>query len=88
MGLETKKFASAAAQTAGIVYVVCALVVALFPSGSLTLLGWIAHVQPSSIVARSVTLTGFILGLLQVVIYLYIIAWVFAKIYNKSLASK
>ena len=88
MGLETKKFAFAVAETAGIVYLVCTLVVILFPSSSITLLGWIAHVQSSSIAARTVTFPGFILGLLQVVIYSYIIAWVFAKIYNKSLASK
>lgn len=86
MGLETKKFAVAAAQTAGVVYVVCAAVVALFPAASLKLLGWLAHARPESLVFRTVTPAGFILGLLQIIIYSYVIAWVFAKIYNRSLA--
>ena len=87
MKLDVNKFSLAAAATMGIVYVVCAAFVTLFPVFSLQLLGWLVHLVNVDKFAGDVKITilGFILGLLQVVVYTYVGAWVFAWLHNKFL---
>lgn len=84
MELNTKKFALAATETAGILYVACALLVLVAPDLAMTLLGWLAHVTNTEALARSVTMTGVIYGLVQVVVYMYIATFMFAWFYNRS----
>ena len=85
MKLEIQKFSLALAVTMGIIYVVCAIFVALWPDFALQLLGWLVHIVNVDKFAGDVqiTLAGFIFGLLQVVIYTYIGALVFASLHNK-----
>ncbi|MBI5798538.1 MAG: hypothetical protein HZB10_01230 [Candidatus Yonathbacteria bacterium] len=85
MELNTKKFALAATETGAILYVVCALFVAVAPDLAMTLLGWLAHVTNTDTLARSVTMIGVAYGLIQVVVYVYIAASMFSWFYNRSL---
>lgn len=66
-------------------YVVCAVFVAMWPGFALQLFGWFAHLVNVDKFAGDVAITfdGFILGLIQVVVYTYIGAWLIAWLYNK-----
>ncbi len=84
MEFNTQKFALAATETAGILYIACAAFVAVAPKLAMTLLGWLAHVTNTEVLARSVTMSGVAIGLVQVVVYVYIMTWIFASLYNRS----
>ncbi|KKQ34240.1 MAG: hypothetical protein US50_C0056G0008, partial [Candidatus Nomurabacteria bacterium GW2011_GWB1_37_5] len=80
MQLNTNKFAMAAGGTMGIVYVVCAIFVAIAPDFAMKLFGWLVHLVNVDKFAGDVqiTLGGFIIGLVQAVIYTYVGALIFA----------
>ena len=84
MKLDVNKFSLAAAGTMGIVYVVCAAFVTLFPVFSLQLFGWLVHLVNVDKFAGDVQITalGFILGLLQAIAYTYAGALLFAWLHN------
>ncbi|HAS84909.1 MAG TPA: hypothetical protein DCS23_02445 [Candidatus Yonathbacteria bacterium] len=84
MELNTKKFALAATETGAVLYIACALFVAVAPDLAMTLLGWLAHVTNTDTLARSITMTGVVYGLIQVVVYVYIATFMFAWFYNRS----
>jgi len=87
MKLEVQKFSLALAVTMGIIYVVCAAFVALWPDFALQLFGWLVHLVNVDKFAGDVQMTvfGFIIGLLQAMVYTYIGALVFAWLHNKFL---
>ncbi len=74
----------------GIIYIVCAAFVALWPDFALQLLGWLVHLVNVDKFAGDVrmTLGGFIAGIVQVVIYTYVGAWLIAWLHNKYCESK
>ena len=84
--LDKNKFSLGAAIIIGIIYVVCAVVVALWPDLALRLLGWVAHIVNVGKFAGDVrlTLAGFIAGLVQILVYSYISGWLFAWLFNRS----
>lgn len=84
MELNTQKFALAGAETAGILYIACAAVVAAAPDLAMKLLGWLAHLTNTEGLARAVTMSGVVYGIIQVVVYVYIMLWIFATLYNRS----
>src|SRR3989338_8782112 len=77
--------AKAAAGIMGLVYVVCAIFVALWPDFALQLLGWLVHLVNVDKFAGDVQITagGFVAGLIQVIVYSYIVAWLVAWMHNK-----
>lgn len=83
--IEPKKLSLALAETAGILYAVCAAVVAVSPGFALTLLGWIAHLSNLQELSRQMTLGGFLGGLALIMVYFYLAGWVFAKLYNRTM---
>jgi uncharacterized membrane protein (DUF485 family) len=85
MKLEIQKFSLALSVTMGIIYVVCAVFVALWPDFALQLFGWLVHLVNVDKFAGGVQMTtfGFIIGLLQVLAYTYIVTLVFAWLHNK-----
>lgn len=87
MELNANKFSLAAALTMGIVYIVCAVFVVLWPDFSLQLFGWLVHLVNVDKFAGDVQITavGFLIGLLQAVAYTYIGALVFSGLHNKFL---
>jgi len=87
MELNKSKFAWAAAQTLGVVYVVCGIFVALWPEFALKLFGWLAHLVNVDKFAgdAGVTVGGFVGGIVQVIVYAYIGGWLFAWLHNRSM---
>jgi len=85
MKLEVQKFSLALSVTMGIIYAVCAIFVTLWPDFSLQLFGWLIHLVNVDKFAGDVQITvfGFIIGLLQAMVYTYIGALVFAWLHNK-----
>ena len=85
MKLEIQKFSVALAVTMGIIYVICAIFVALWPDFALQLFGWLVHLVNVDKFAGDVQMTvlGFVIGLLQAMIYTYVGALVFAWLHNK-----
>ena len=85
--LNANKFSLAVALTMGIIYVVCAVFVTLWPDFSLQLFGWLVHLVNVDKFAGDVQITAleFIIGLVQALVYAYIGAWVFAWLHNKFL---
>ncbi len=86
MELNKKGFSLAAANTMGVIYLVCAVFVALWPVFSLKLFGWLAHLVNVDKFAGDVAVTagGFTGGLVQVWVYTYVGAWIFAWLHNRS----
>jgi len=87
MKLEVQKFSLALAVTMGIIYVVCAAFVALWPDFALQLFGWLVHLVNVDKFAGDVQINvlGFIIGLAQAIIYTYIGALIFSWLHNKFL---
>ena len=83
--INNQGFALAAAGVMGVIYIVCAIFVALWPNFALQLLGWLVHLVNVEKFAGDVVITfgGFLAGLAQVVIYAYAGAWLIAWLHNK-----
>ena len=87
MEFNKHKLSLAAALTTGIAYVICAAFTAIAPEVALRFLGWMLHLVNVEQFAGDVRLTfgSFILGLLPILFYTYLAAWIFAAIYNRLL---
>lgn len=85
MEINKQKFSLAFAGTMGIVYIVCAVFVALWPNFALQLFGWLVHlVNVDKFAGNSdFTLTGLVIGLVQMLVYSYIAAYIFTALHNK-----
>jgi hypothetical protein len=85
MHLQIHKFASAAAGTLGLVYLLCATFVVVAPAAALQLLGWLMHIVNVDKFAGEVAVTwpGLIFGFAQTVIYTYVMMVVFAWLHNR-----
>lgn len=83
--INKKGFALAAGGVMGVIYIICAAFVALWPSFALQLLGWLAHLVNVEKFAGDIAITfgGFLAGLAQVVIYASVGAWLIAWLHNK-----
>lgn len=85
MQLNSKSFALATAITMGIMYSACVVLVAIAPTFALQLVGWLAHIVNIDTFAGDVQLTisGVLLGLIEIIIYTFIAGWILAGLYNK-----
>lgn len=90
MRLNMQKFSLLSAAAAGIVYSACTLFVALWPSFSTSLMGWLFHLSDPDAVFGSmrVNIAGYITGLAEVIIYSYAVSLIFAWIFNQSVKEK
>lgn len=90
--MEIKKhpFALAVSVTFGIMYVLCAGFTAASPELALKLLGWVAHIVSVDKFAGGVEVTfgGVAMGLLEIVVYGYVAAYLFASLYHRFSAPK
>lgn len=90
MELKKHPFSLAVSVTFGIMYILCAGFTALWPDLAMQLLGWVAHIVNVDKFAGGVeiTLIGVAMGLLEIVIYGYVAAYLFASLYNRFSAPK
>lgn len=86
MQLNAPKLANAAAVAVLILYVVCTLFVLVAPEFSMSILAGAMHLPSvaDALGEVSVTLGGFLLGLIPLVIYGYVAAYLVAVLYNHS----
>lgn len=70
--------------TAGIVYIICSAVVALWPIQSLRFFAnWFHGIDLTKIAAPiQLTFNGFVIGLFSVVLFFYLIGLICALLYN------
>ncbi len=80
--LNSIRTANSLAITAGIVSVVCALLILLAPEFTVSLFGAIFHGIDLSQISATATIGSSLLGVIEVVILGWIVGWLFAKIYN------
>lgn len=85
MQLQSKKFALAAAGTGAILYLACAVLVAIAPEFAVKSFDYLFHgITMQTLAApETMTLGRVVIGLIQVVIYTYLLGWVFAGLYNR-----
>jgi len=83
--INKNAFALATSGVMGIIFIICAIFVALWPNFSLQLFGWLVHLVNVDKFAGDIGITvgGFIWGLVQTVVYTYIGAWLIACLHNK-----
>ncbi|KKS95953.1 hypothetical protein A3B05_03225 [Candidatus Giovannonibacteria bacterium RIFCSPLOWO2_01_FULL_43_160] len=80
MELDKNKFALAAGATIGIWYVICATLVATVPDLATKLFSWMVHLID---LRAEVSFPEVIYGFIEVVIFAYITAYVFAWLHNR-----
>ena len=82
--LKPKAAGYALASVAGIVSIVCLLLVIIAKDFAINLFGAIFHgIDLSQIAADNITIGAAILGFVEVVVIGFILGWLFAVIYNK-----
>ncbi len=74
----------AAGLTAGLVYVICAAAIALWPTQTMALFStWFHGIDIASVAAPlQLTLGTFIVGLVSSMLFAYIVVFLFAWLYN------
>ena len=82
--LNEKKVALSLALTSGIIYIVCAVLIAILPTGTMKAFGFLFDgIDINKISSTSVSFTSTILGLIEVVALSLVAGYIFAMIYNK-----
>ncbi len=76
----------AIAITSGVLYVVCAAAVALFPQATIKFFNsWVHGLDLTRIAVNSISWSGFFKGLVGVLIVAYIAGALYAWVYNKCI---
>lgn len=81
MKLDTRAFAIAAGTTAAVLFIICALAVAIAPGSTTAFAGYLVHVDLSSL-TRTLTLGSFVGGLICWTLGTALTFWLAATIYN------
>lgn len=86
MKVHAQKLAQAAAATAAISYGICALVMSIWPVRTLQLTADLMHRTTLADVLPTFQVTpyNFLSGLIQIVVYSYLIALLFGTLYNRA----
>ena len=82
--LNAKRVGYSLAAVSGIVYLACAILVAIAPSWTVSFFGALFHgIDISKITRESVPFTSTVLGLIEIIALSLIVGYIFAKIYNR-----
>ena len=81
--LNAKKVALSVAYVISIVYITCAIAIAIAPQFIVNVFGALFHGIDISQISTTPTLGRTILGLVEIFLLGYIVGWLFAKIYNR-----
>ena len=81
--LSPKRVAYSLASVSAILYIVCAVLIAIAPEATIKLFGSLFHgINIELIAQNTISFGSTILGLIEIVVGSLIIGWLFAKIYN------
>ena len=80
--LNAKRVSLSLAAVAGIISIVCALLILITPQDTINLFGEIFHGIDIRQITKQITPGGALLGTIEVIIIALIAGWLFAKIYN------
>ena len=81
MRINARRLGLAAAESAAVSYVICALAVALVPGGTNAVFSYVMHADLSGL-ARTVTWDSFVVGLLLFSAGVGLLVWLAARFYN------
>ena len=80
--LSAKRVSLSLAAVAGIISIVCALLILIAPQATMNLFGAIFHGIDISQITKTITLGGALLGTVEIIVMALIVGWLYAKIYN------
>ncbi|MFH1211051.1 MAG: DUF5676 family membrane protein [archaeon] len=81
--LNTKLVALSLAGVSGILYIICALLIAIAPTTTVNMFSNVFHgIDITQIAATNISLGNTILGLIEILVYSLVAGWVFAVVYN------
>ena len=80
--LSAKRVSLSLAVVAGIISIVCALLILIAPQATTNLFGAIFHGIDVSQITKPITFGGAIIGTIEVIVIALIAGWLFAKVYN------
>ena len=82
--LSAKKVALALAGVSAVVYIVCALLIAVAPAFTVSIFGALFHgIDISEIAMQNISLGRTILGFIEIIVLALVVGWLYAKMYNK-----
>ncbi|MDP3026246.1 MAG: DUF5676 family membrane protein [Nanoarchaeota archaeon] len=82
--LNTKRVALSLASVSAILYIACALLIAIAPDFTTGLFSKVFHgIDITQIADTSISLGSTLIGLVEIIIYALIAGWLFVFIYNK-----
>jgi len=82
MNLNANKLAVSTAVVFGVLWVICSALVAMFPGQMLRMTGYMVHSELISF-QWSLTLAGFVGGLVLWAVLSGLIVWLVARLYNR-----
>ena len=82
MKLDARAFGLAAGATAAVLFIVCALAVAIAPGPTTAFAGYLIHTDLSGL-SRSLTFGNFVGGLISWTLGTAVTFWLVASIYNR-----
>jgi 2TM family of unknown function (DUF5676) len=82
MRLDARAFGLAAGATAAVVFILCALAVAIAPEGTTAFAGYLIHVDLSAM-TRTLTLGSFVGGLICWTVGTTLVFWFTGVVYNR-----
>ncbi len=82
--LKPKKTGLALAAISGIIYIACAILIALAPAFTLNVFGAMFHgIDISKIAMQSIWIGRTVIGLVEIIVLAFAAGWFYAIIYNK-----
>ena len=81
--LSSKRIAFSLASISGIIYIICAILVVISQEWTVKVFGYLFHGIDITKIATAPTLSGTLIGFVEIIILGLIVGWLYAKIYNK-----
>ena len=82
--LNEKKVAFSLAGVSGILYIICAVLVAIFPVGTVKVFRYLFHGIDILKIATTPTLANSILGFFEIIALALLVGWLFSWIYKRK----
>ena len=81
--LSIRRVSFSLAAVAGIISIVCVLLILIAPQTAVNLFGAIFHGIDLTQITKPITLVGALIGTIEVIVIALIVGWLFATVYNR-----